>query len=110
MHQENSGGRHRRRHGRRLVARGDRGEERPLRLPGLAGIRPDAPGFARVRLAPAPGELKEIRATVPHPDGKIAVDLHFEDGAVRGSVETPVPGVFVWQGREAPLIPGSNNL
>ena len=77
---------------------------------GLAGIRPDAPGFARVRIAPAPGVLKEIRASVPHPDGKVAVNLTFEDGIVRGSVETPVPGVFVWQGRETSLVPGLNKL
>ena len=71
----------------------------------VAGIRPDAPGFARVRIAPSPGRLKSLRATMPHPSGtEIEVDLSFDErGGVRGVVSSPVAGVFSWRGREIPI-------
>ena len=51
----------------------------------IAGIRPAAPGFARVEVAPQPGRLSEFRATMPHPRGMIRVE--WQGGAVR--VELP---------------------
>ena len=39
----------------------------------VAGIRPDAPGFARVRIVPAPGALAALSAVHPHPKGEIRV-------------------------------------
>ncbi len=79
---------------------------------GLAGIRPDADGFARVRIAPQPGPLTFIRATMPSPKGDISVDLTFADGAAAGTVTLPpgLTGVFVWKGVETPLKAGTNAL
>ena len=78
---------------------------------GLAGIRSDAPFFARVRVAPCPAGLKRIRATYPHPSGKpVSADFSFGADGIRGSVETPVPGVFAWNGREIPLAVGLNEI
>ena len=77
---------------------------------GLAGIRSDAPFFAKVRIAPCPGPLKDIFARYPHPQGRIEVRLAFADDGVTGLVETPVPGVFVFRGREIPLHPGLNQI
>ncbi len=73
---------------------------------GLAGIRSDAPFFARVKIAPQPGPLTSIQATYPHPSGEmIEVDLSFSEGRARGRIKTPVPGVFVFgsQTRELPV-------
>ena len=75
---------------------------------GIAGIRPGSEGFKTVRIAPAPGPLTRFTATCPHPKGRIAVDLVFEQGACRGTVTTPVAGAFVWSGRTVGLKAGEN--
>lgn len=75
----------------------------------VAGIMSDAPYFARVRIAPQPGPLTRIDASWPHPSGKeIAVRLTVDGGKISGQVTTPVPGVFVWNGKETPLEAGMN--
>jgi alpha-L-rhamnosidase len=77
---------------------------------GLAGIRSDAPFFAKVRVAPAPGDLKSLKAKHPHPQGWIEVDLRFADGVASGTVKTPVAGTFVYGGCSRPLKVGVNKL
>ena len=79
-------------------------------LASLAGVRPAAPGFAQVRVAPCPGALTAIACTVKHPRGWVALDLRFADGAASGSVELPsgVSGGFFWRGRRQELHAGSN--
>ena len=78
---------------------------------GVAGIRSDAPFFARVKVAPQPGPLTSLRASYPHPSGKpIAVDLAFADGRARGTVTTPVAGTFAFGGETADLVPGVNRI
>ena len=62
----------------------------------------------RVLVAPQPGNLREITAKHPHPDGWIEVDLRFEGGKVYGKVVTPVPGTFAWGGRKIDLSVGGN--
>lgn len=79
---------------------------------GVAGIRPDADGFARVRIAPQPGPLKFVRATMPSPKGVLSVDLQFADGKAVGTVTLPdgLDGTFVWKGVETPLRAGANAI
>ena len=77
---------------------------------GLAGIRSDAPFFRKVRIAPCPGGLKSLKASHPHPDGWIKVDLAFDGDDVKGYVDTPVSGVFVYGGREVELKAGHTEL
>ena len=77
---------------------------------GLAGIRSDAPFFAKVRIAPCPGGLKELKAAHPHPRGWIEVDLKFDGDRASGTISTPVPGVFEFGGRTVELKPGENAL
>ena len=77
---------------------------------GLAGIRSAAPFFARVRIAPAPGYLKSLAATHPHPQGLVKVDLKFDGGKAKGVVETPVPGEFVFGGKTVALKAGRNEI
>ena len=76
----------------------------------VAGIRPAAPCFRRVRVAPQPGRLKRIRAKSPTPKGEVVVDLAFRDGAADGSVVLPpgLEGEFVWNGVTSPLKAGRN--
>lgn len=60
----------------------------------VAGIRPGAPGFKRVELAPVflPG-LKSCSCRYDSPCGKIAVDWKCTDEGVSLRVESAVPGV-----------------
>ena len=51
----------------------------------LAGIRPQAPGFARVKVAPQPGNLQWLSATLPHPRGEISVQCS------QGKTQVKVP-------------------
>ena len=77
---------------------------------GLAGIKPAAPFFAKVRVAPCPGGLKSLKATHPHPKGWIEVDLKFDGDKATGMVITPVPGTFEFGGKTVELKAGINAL
>ncbi len=77
----------------------------------ILGIRPDAPGFRSVRIAPMPGDLKKVSGTMPHPKGEIAVSLEIGPGcSLSANVKLPagVKGVFEWRGIEKKLNPGKN--
>jgi alpha-L-rhamnosidase len=76
----------------------------------LAGVRPAAPGFARVEVAPQFGELKTITAEVRHPHGLVKVTLQREGRHLGGSVELPegVSGELRWHNDLHPLTPGKN--
>jgi hypothetical protein len=75
----------------------------------VAGIRPTAPGFKQVRIAPQPGTLTKIESELPHPRGVIRLDAKFYAGRVEATVQLPpeTSGVFVWAGKETALWPGS---
>ena len=78
----------------------------------IAGIRPDAPGFRRVRIAPQPGDLENIESTLPHPRGTICLRAKFSGERVEATVELPpeTSGVFVWAGKETALKPGTQTV
>ncbi len=80
---------------------------------GLAGVRPAAPGFGRVRVAPCPGPLKRLASKTPHPAGPITTELSFDaQGGVAGTVTLPpgLSGEFVWKGASTPLRPGVQSV
>lgn len=79
---------------------------------GVAGVRPDADGYAAVRVAPQPGGLAWIRSSAPTPKGIVALDLRFEGDAVHGTVTLPpgLPGSFEWKGTTRALSAGVNTL
>jgi hypothetical protein len=79
-------------------------------LSGLAGMRPDAPGFDRVRIAPCPGPLVRGTARLPHPQGSIALEWERQEGTVDFRIQTPVPGTFVWSGQETGFDAGTHEL
>ena len=79
---------------------------------GLAGIRPASAGFASVEIAPCPGGLKRIEASMPTPHGVVSVDFRFDGPAVEGSVVVPegLAGEFRWNGTVRALRSGVNPL
>ncbi len=74
----------------------------------IAGIKPAAPEFARVKIEPHLAGLDWVKAEMPHPDGTIRVDLKKNNEKINARIELPpgVTGVFVWKGKETPLKPG----
>lgn len=71
----------------------------------IAGIRPAAPGFKRVRIAPMPGPLSEISLTMPHPEGELAFNFQTLEKGVRFEIALPagVSGELVWNGNSYSL-------
>lgn len=57
----------------------------------LAGIRPAAPGFRKVRIEPQPGPLAKLRASLVHPSGgTIELDIAQDaNGALHGTASVP---------------------
>jgi len=74
----------------------------------VLGVDSDAPAFAKVKIEPHLGELKEVEGVVPHPQGEIKIA--YQVGAA--SIELPgtVSGQFIWKGKSYPLKAGKNNL
>jgi hypothetical protein len=78
---------------------------------GIAGIKSAAPFFEKVIIAPQPGSLKNVKASYPHPSGKmIEVNLEFVDGNVKGYVNTPIVGEFVFGNKKISLSVGMNKI
>jgi hypothetical protein len=78
----------------------------------VLGIRPGAMGFEEVEISPRMGTLTNVRGTLPHPRGPIAVSLRREGTALRGSIQLPegIRGRFTHEGRQLELRPGDNVL
>jgi alpha-L-rhamnosidase len=78
----------------------------------IAGIRPAAPGFAKVEIAPSPGHLPRIHSRLPHPKGFIEVELEFGAAACHGKVTLPeaTSGVFRWREHKIELRPGHGEV
>ncbi len=81
-------------------------------LASIAGIRPAAPGFRRVRIAPCPGPIKNIKCSMPHPRGLIEATLEFVAENVSATITLPpgLAGTFLWRGSEHELLAGTNRL
>ncbi|MCG3178711.1 MAG: hypothetical protein BIFFINMI_01040 [Phycisphaerae bacterium] len=74
----------------------------------ILGIRPASPGFASVRVQPQLGPLAWARGSMPHPAGRIGVDVRSRDGRLTGSVELPaaLSGTLEVNGRSIRLAGG----
>ena len=68
-----------------------RSNEPPRMLATVLGIRPAAPGFSRILVAPALGSLKHASGQMPHPAGEIRVSYRRSSGGLRASITLP-PG------------------
>jgi hypothetical protein len=79
----------------------------------VVGVRPDAPGFRSVRIAPHLGPLQRAEGRIPHALGDVEVRL-VRTGArgVRAEVTLPegLTGVFEWEGAAQPLHAGRQTI
>jgi hypothetical protein len=71
----------------------------------VAGIGPGAPAYARVRVEPALGGLKQVDATAATPAGPVTVRYRIAGGRLSATITRPaaLPGEFVWRGQSYPL-------
>ncbi|GAB4456320.1 MAG: hypothetical protein OHK0029_14010 [Armatimonadaceae bacterium] len=78
----------------------------------LLGIRPTAPGFTEVEIAPLFGPLTHLKGKMPHPSGEIVADLTRSNGKISGEIILPpgVTGVFRENGKETPLTSGLQSI
>ena len=76
----------------------------------VMGVTVLEPGAKRVRIAPQPGSLKWLKGSVPTAQGPVRLDLQFEGRKLTGTVTTPVPTLFVWNGKTESLEAGTHNL
>jgi alpha-L-rhamnosidase len=78
----------------------------------VAGIRPAAPAFARVLVAPHLGALQHVSATVPHPRGVIEAEYTVEPSSVKAVILLPpgLSGELLWEGKTSTLHEGKQEL
>ena len=71
----------------------------------VAGIRPAAPGYSRLRVAPLLGDLTSLDATAATPHGPVSVNYRVANGTLTAEITRPasLPGEFLWQGKSYPL-------
>ena len=71
----------------------------------VAGIRPGAPGYARLRIAPVLGDLTSLDAAAATPKGVVSVNYKVEGNKLTAIIDRPaaLPGDFVWKGKSYPL-------
>jgi hypothetical protein len=71
----------------------------------IAGIRPGAPGYARVRIAPVLGDLTSLDAAAATPKGGVSVNYKVEGAKLKAIIDRPaaLPGELVWKGKSYPL-------
>jgi alpha-L-rhamnosidase len=72
----------------------------------ICGIAPGAPGFQKVIVKPALGELTEVIGSVPTVEGNISVNIKKKGAAgVNANITLPLSlqGVFEWKGKSFPL-------
>ncbi|PZQ90712.1 MAG: alpha-L-rhamnosidase [Leifsonia xyli] len=81
---------------------------------GIAGIRPDAPGYRRIRFSPViGGGLTHASATISTPYGEVGAGWRIDGDRVRYDLEVP-PGTTAWtdfvDGESLELGPGTHTL
>lgn len=79
----------------------------------VCGVEPIEPGFRRVRIEPHLGRLQWIKASMPHPAGKIHCHLkRLGEVGIIGEIELPaaITGVFIWEGQEVELHAGKQKI
>lgn len=71
----------------------------------VAGIEPASPQFKSVKIQPNLGTLRQLSATLAHPDGAIEVRYEREESRTKATINLPraLAGGLVWKGKTYPL-------
>ncbi len=67
----------------------------------ILGIESDAPGFAKVKIEPHLGTIKNISGEIPHPKGNISVQYTNKNDKWFIDINLPpkTNGTFIWKGK-----------
>ena len=78
----------------------------------VAGIKPAAPGFAKVQIAPHLQGLHHLDASMPSPRGLIQVAYKEDNGGWNATLTLPagLEGSFLWKDKTYPLHAGKQTL
>ena len=78
----------------------------------VAGIRPGAPGFKKVRIEPHLDGLHQLNASIPHPNGTIETSYRLDGGRWTTTVTLPqgIDGQFTWKSKLVPLHSGVQTI
>ncbi|WP_139957570.1 alpha-L-rhamnosidase-related protein [Flavicella sediminum] len=78
----------------------------------IAGIQPASKNFEKITIAPNLGELKNLRAKMPHPNGFVEVTLTRKNKAIKGEISLPKgsTGIFIWNGKKITLKEGNQKI
>ena len=78
----------------------------------VLGIDSDAPGFSKIKIEPHLGLLKNASGEIPHPNGKIGVDYHYQNNKWNIKIDLPknTTGYLLWKEKRYELKAGENNL
>jgi len=78
----------------------------------VLGIDSYAPGFAKIKIEPHLGVLKDISGEIPHPNGKVFAGYKFEKGHWQINVNLPhtTSGILVWKAKQYVLKAGNNSF
>jgi len=79
----------------------------------VLGVRPASPGFLTVHVSPMLGPLEWAKGALPHPAGRIELDLRqTRPGCVEGTIQLPagITGTLNLDGKRTELLPGLNRI
>ena len=78
----------------------------------ICGIMSASPGFKTVTIAPAFGELTEIKGTMPVADGELSVMLTRKNNNISGEITLPknLSGTLKWNGKTMALHAGNQKV
>lgn len=78
----------------------------------ICGIQPTSAGHKTVEIAPAFGELTQIKAVYPHHLGNIELDLKRVNARVEGTIIVPekIQATFIWGNQEIKLRAGKQDI
>ncbi len=78
----------------------------------LLGIDSELPGFQKIRITPRLGDITNISASMPHPNGKI--DVAYKLSGAKWNINISLPektsGTLAWKGKDYVLKAGRNML
>jgi hypothetical protein len=81
-------------------------------LSSVCGIKPADIGFNTVKITPHLGQIQNLKADMPHPKGRIAVDYKITNSKLTATIILPkgMTGTFDYKGVEIDLKEGINKI
>jgi len=81
-------------------------------LNSVCGVKPAGVGFGEVLISPHPGNLKFIKATMPHPKGKISIEYELRNNYINAVIILPegLTGHWEYAGANISLSKGENRI